>query len=72
MLTTELMTSKGVTMADYISKYADGAAVDAALDKGVQAYDRTEQMYTKTEVDAMMQELADRITALETPTETEE
>ena len=59
-------------MDDYISKYADGAAVDAALDKGMQAYDRTEQMYTKTEVDAMMQELADRITALETPTGTEE
>lgn len=59
-------------MADYISKYADGAAVDEALDKGVQAYNRTEQMYTKTEVDAMMQELTDRITALETPTETEE
>ena len=59
-------------MADYISKYADGAAVDAALDKGVQAYDRTEQMYTKTEVDAMMQALSDRITALGTPTGTEE
>lgn len=53
-------------MVDYISKYADGAAVDAALDKGVQAYDRTEQMYTKTEVNAMIQELVDRITALET------
>lgn len=59
-------------MDDYISKYADGAAVDAALDKGVRAYERTEQMYTKTEVDAMMQGLVDRITALETPTETEE
>lgn len=59
-------------MDDYISKYADGAAVDAALDKGVRAYERTEQMYTKTEVDAMMQELANRITALETPTGTEE
>lgn len=59
-------------MDDYISKYADGAAVDAALDKGVQAYDRTEQMYTKTEVNAMIQELVDRITALETPTGTEE
>lgn len=59
-------------MADYISKYADGAAVDAALDKGVQAYERTGEMYTKSEVDAMIQELADRITASETPTETEE
>lgn len=59
-------------MDDYISKYADGAAVDAALDKGVQAYERTEQMYTKSEVDAMMQKLTDRITALETPTGTEE
>lgn len=53
-------------MADYISKYADGAAVDEALDKGKTAYERTEKMYTKTEVDAMMQELVDRITALET------
>lgn len=53
-------------------KYADASAVEAALDKGVQAYERTEQMYTKSEVDAMMQELADRITVLETPAETEE
>lgn len=53
-------------MDNYISKYADGAAVDAALDKGVRAYERTEQMYTKSEVDAMMQGLVDRITALET------
>lgn len=59
-------------MANYISKYLTGKDVDEALDKGIQAYNRTEQMYTKTEVDAMMQELADRITALETPTETEE
>ena len=59
-------------MANYISKYLTGKDVDEALDKGVQAYNRTEQMYTKTAVDAMMQELVDRITALETPTETEE
>lgn len=59
-------------MANYISKYLTGKDVDEALDKGVRAYERTEQMYTKTEVDVMMQELADRITALETPTGTEE
>lgn len=59
-------------MANYISKYLTGKDVDEALDKGVQAYERTEQMYTKTEVDAMVQELTDRITALETPTGTEE
>lgn len=53
-------------------KYADASAVEAALDKGMQAYERTEQMYTKSEVDAMIQELTDRITALETPAETEE
>ena len=53
-------------MANYISKYLTGRDVDTALDKGVRAYERTEQMYTKTEVDAMMQELVDRITALET------
>lgn len=72
MQITESMTSKGAAMANYISKYLTGKDVDEALDKGIQAYNRTEQMYTKTEVDAMMQELADRITALETPTETEE
>ncbi len=55
-----------------LAKYADASAVETALDKGVQAYDRTEQMYTKAEVDAMIQELTDRITALEIPTETEE
>ena len=59
-------------MANYISKYLTGRDVDTALDKGVRAYERTEQMYTKTEVDAMIQELVDRITALETPTGTEE
>jgi hypothetical protein len=55
-----------------LAKYADASAVEAALDKGAQAYERTEQMYTKSEVDAMIQELANRITAIETPTETEE
>lgn len=55
-----------------LARYADASAVEAALDKGMQAHERTEQMYTKSEVDAMMQELADRITALETPTGTEE
>lgn len=53
-------------MANYVSKYPDGAAVDEALDKGKTAYERTEEMYTKSEVDALIQELTDRITALET------
>ena len=46
MQITELMTSKGAAMANYISKYLTGRDVDTALDKGVRAYERTEQMYT--------------------------
>lgn len=52
-------------MANYVSKYPDGAAVDEALDKGKTAYERTEKMYTKSEVDALIAELTNRIAALE-------